>query len=59
MKEYKIYCDHCGKELDTMKDFDDTQIEMAHKWTTVDLCSECGDELWEVIDKFCTAHNKQ
>ena len=34
MKDNKIYCDHCGKELDTMHDFDDTQIDMAHKWAT-------------------------
>lgn len=53
MKEHKIYCDHCGKELDTMKDFNDTQIEMAHKWATVDLCAECLDKLYNLICDFC------
>ena len=55
MKSNKIYCDHCGKELDTMHDFDDTQIDMAHKWTTADLCAECLNELYEVVCTFCEA----
>ena len=50
---HKIYCDHCGKELDTMKDFNDTQIDMAHKWCVVDLCSECLDELYDMVTEFC------
>ena len=53
MKENKIYCDHCGKVLDTMTDFDDVQIEMAHKWTTADLCAECLDELYDIVCAFC------
>lgn len=53
MKSNKIYCDHCGKEMDGMTDFDNTLIEMAHKWTTADLCAECLDELYEVVCAFC------
>lgn len=53
MTEHKIYCDHCGKELDTMRDFDDLQIEMAHKWITADLCVECLDELYKITREFC------
>lgn len=49
----KICCDHCGKELDEMRDFDNTQIDMAHKWTTADLCAECLDELYALICNFC------
>ena len=36
-----------------MHDFNDTQIDMAHKWTTADLCAECLDELYEVVCTFC------
>lgn len=53
MKEYKIYCNHCGKELNTMCDFDDLTIEMNHKWTTTDLCVECFDELYDIVYHFC------
>ena len=53
MKDNKIYCDHCGKELDTIHDFDDIQIDMAHKWTTADLCAECLDKLYDLICDFC------
>lgn len=55
MKDNKIYCDHCGKVLDTMTDFDDVQIEAAHKWTTADLCAECLDKLYDLVCAFCEA----
>ena len=48
-----VYCDHCGKTLDAMVDFDETTIEMAHKWTTVDLCNECLDKLYDIVCDFC------
>ena len=53
MEKIKIYCDHCGKELDTMRDFDYTQIDIAHKWAVADLCAECLDELYDIICNFC------
>lgn len=52
MKEYNIYCDHCGKELDTMHDFDDLTIELDFKWTTADLCAECLDKLYDIVCDF-------
>ena len=27
MKEIKIYCDHCGKELNTMKDYEELKLD--------------------------------
>ena len=61
MKEYKIYCDHCGKELDTMHDFDDIQIDMvAHKCTiTTDLCAECLDKLYNLVCDFCEREDSE
>ena len=53
MKEHNIYCDHCGKALDTMIDFDDLTIEMNYKWTTADLCAECFDKLYDRMCNFC------
>lgn len=53
MQEYKIYCDHCGKELDTMKDYNDTLVEIAYHWFNTDLCSDCLEELYDTICKFC------
>ena len=53
MTETKIYCDHCGKELDTMHDFDDLTIEMEHKWLVTDLCAECLDKLYDSVYEFC------
>ena len=54
MTETKICCDHCGKELDPMRDYDETEITMYHKWQTVDLCCECFNDLWDIIYDFCT-----
>ena len=54
MKENKIYCDHCGKELNEMKYYVDIQIELGHLWRTHDLCDECLDDLKKVVDRFCT-----
>lgn len=53
MTETKIYCDHCGKELDAMHDFDDLTIEMEHKWLVTDLCTECLDKLYDSVCDFC------
>ena len=53
MKENKIYCDHCGKEIDTMRDYDDLQIDMGHKWYNTDLCIECLDKLYDIVLNFC------
>ena len=49
----KIYCDHCGKELGIMHDYDDMQIDMAYKWITADLCAECLDKLYDLVCDFC------
>lgn len=54
MIETKIYCDHCGKELDTKTDYDDIEVEMNHKWQKIDLCEECFERLWSIIDTFCS-----
>lgn len=53
MKETNIYCDHCGKALDTMLDYADLTIEASHIWTPTDLCAECFDKLCKVICDFC------
>ena len=36
-----------------MHDYDDLQIEMGHKWFTVDLCTECFDELYVLVSGYC------
>lgn len=53
MKVNKVLCDHCGKELDNMTDYGDVEIEMAHKYQVVDLCVECFEKLYCVIEEFC------
>ena len=40
MKENKIYCDRCGRE-------------MGHKWYNTDLCIECLDKLYDIVLNFC------
>ena len=53
MKEFVITCDHCGKKLDEMKDFIDTEFDTIDEWFKADLCSECHTEISNTIKKFC------
>ena len=52
MRETKIYCDHCGKVLDNMTDYCDTEIEVK-SWFKCDLCNECITELDNIVLTFC------
>jgi len=46
MIQTKIYCDHCGKELDEKHDYINTAV------LDCDLCRDCMDKLEEIIRKF-------
>jgi hypothetical protein len=52
MREIKDYCDHCGKELNCMKDYGDTEIVVLTSFKA-DLCAECIVSLDEIALKFC------
>ena len=53
MTEIKVYCDHCGKELDEMSDYVDLHIKVAHRGVTTDLCTSCFKKLAEAIYDYC------
>lgn len=53
MKSNKVFCDHCGKELNEMKDYIDLSIDLNHIWRTHDLCADCLEKLKDIIDEFC------
>lgn len=60
MNVNKWYCDHCGKELDNMNDYIDTEIDTPYDLLSTDLCQDCVKKLWEVIGEFCsTQENKK
>ena len=44
-------CDHCGKKLDPMNDYEDLDIEIL-TIKTVDLCLSCEEELERMICTF-------
>lgn len=52
MREIKMYCDHCGKVLNEMLDYPDTEIE-AKGWFKCDLCKNCMEELEQIVKGFC------
>ena len=52
MTQIKIYCDHCGKELDEMHDYPDTELNTIDKFLKCDLCKDCYEELSKNIHKF-------
>lgn len=46
MRKTTIYCDHCGKILDEMHDWVDTEIYVDSFNCKADLCKECLTVLW-------------
>ena len=52
MREIKDYCDHCGKELNCMKDYGDTEVAVL-TFFKADLCAECIEELDNIALEFC------
>lgn len=53
MKELVTTCDHCGKRLNEMTDYVDTEFDTIDEWFKADLCSECYTQISKVIRKFC------
>ena len=53
MIEQKIYCDHCGEELDNMQDYIDIELDLYSSWFNTDLCDECYQELSYKVKQFC------
>lgn len=51
MTVIKTYCDHCGNELDDMKDYPDTEIGFLD-YRKADFCQKCLEELETIIYDF-------
>lgn len=51
----QVACDHCGKPLDTMKDYDDLDIVMNHVTIKADLCDACFKGLNKYIKDYVNA----
>ena len=58
MKEVKIYCDHCGAELNEMVDYTESEIESPSSFYKCDLCKDCVELLDETIKKFINREEK-
>jgi hypothetical protein len=42
-------CDHCGKELDEIRDYTDMEIRDFADYIETDLCTRCYDELSDMV----------
>ena len=49
MKKTTITCDHCGKEVNGMKDYTDVVIDDFIDFIEVDLCADCFRELNNIV----------
>lgn len=58
MRKTIFTCDHCGKEIDEMKDYSEMQIDDFADFIEVDLCSECYDELNNIVLQYCNKRAK-
>lgn len=52
MRKTIFTCDHCGKELDEMRDYPEIAIDNFIDFIETDLCSDCFRELNEIILKY-------
>lgn len=52
MKRTICTCDHCGKELDEMKDYVDYELDTLFHVTKTDLCNECAENLDTMIKNY-------
>lgn len=52
MRKEVYVCDHCGKEIDSMNDYTDFEIDNFNFVKEVDLCKNCFDKLSDIVKKF-------
>lgn len=54
MRRTVITCDHCGAELDEMRDYDGIDIIICSPIpsNTADLCHKCFTELIDLVEKY-------
>jgi DNA-directed RNA polymerase subunit RPC12/RpoP len=52
MKKTIFTCDHCGKEIDEMRDYPEMKIDNFIDFVEADLCSNCFRELNEIVLKY-------
>ena len=52
MRKTIFTCDHCGKEIDEMRDYPEMKIDNFIDFVEVDLCSDCFRELNEIVLKY-------
>ena len=52
MKKTICVCDHCGAEFNPMNGYEDTEISDFDFVKEVDLCTDCYNELCEIVRAF-------
>lgn len=52
MRKEVYICDHCGKEIDCIKDYTEIEIDDFNFDKEVDLCTTCYQELNDIVEKF-------
>lgn len=45
-------CDHCGKVLDEMHDYPESNIDICYNYVLCDLCAECVEELTRLVSGY-------
>lgn len=53
MRKTRVYCDHCGKELNEMHDYIEQDVGF-YEDNMVDLCADCFSGLDKIIKAYCS-----
>ena len=59
MKKQICLCDHCGTEFNPINGFDDMEINYFGFERNIDLCTDCHNELYEIIREFANLDGKE
>ena len=52
MKKQICVCDHCGAEFNPINGYSDTKLDDLDFYLEVDLCTDCFNELCDMVKKF-------
>lgn len=59
MKKTVYICDHCGKEFNAINGYSELQIDDFDRCDDVDLCTDCYNELCNIVSEFVGRCNNE
>ena len=52
MQTTKYTCDHCGKEINSVDDYTDAELDFGEFYKSCDFCCDCYNKLVDYVSNF-------